>query len=151
MVICISWILEVLVAGIDSIWSVILSSSLIFLPQKAIVLSFIFFACFKAIIIFSLCPEVVIPNATSPVLAIASICLENKNLNPRSLPIAVKAEVSVVIAIAAIAFLFLENLTVSSVAICCESDALPPFPKIIIFLFFFKALTQIWTMFLNDS
>ena len=54
------------------------------------------------------------------------------------MPIAVKADVSVANDIAGIALRFFENLTVSSVAKCCASDALPPFPKKRIFFFPFK-------------
>ena len=43
------------------------------------------------------------------------------------------ADVSVTKEMAGIDFLFLQNLTVSSVDKCCASEALPPFPKKIIF------------------
>ena len=76
----------------------------------------------------------------SPGCPNASICLEYIYLKPKSLPIAVKADVSVVNANPGNAFLFLLKRTVNSVARCCESDALPPFPKNIIFFLFFTAL-----------
>ena len=56
--------------------------------------------------IFLLLPEVVIAITVSLFFPRASICLENINLKLKSLPIAVRAEVSVVSAKAAIAFLF---------------------------------------------
>ena len=79
--------------------------------------------------IFLLLPEVVIAITVSLFFPRASICLENINLKLKSLPIAVRAEVSVVSAKAAIAFLFFLYLTVSYVARCCASAALPPFPN----------------------
>ena len=86
---------------------------------------------------FSLFPDVEIPIATSPVLPIASIWREKTLLKPRSLPVAVRTEVSVESDRAGIAFLFSENLTTSSVARCWASAALPPFPKKSNFFFFF--------------
>jgi len=44
---------------------------------------------------FWLAPEVDKPIATSPAQQRASICRENSSSNPKSLPIAVKADVSV--------------------------------------------------------
>ena len=88
-----------------------------------------FFAVLIALITFLLLPEVVIPIATSSLSPKASICLENTKSNPKSFPIAVKADVSVANDIAGIALRFFENLTVSSVAKCWASEALPPFPK----------------------
>ena len=79
----------------------------------------------------------------SPRFPKASNCLEKIYSKPKSFPVAVIAETSVDKASPAIAFLFFWNLTVSSVAKCCESAALPPFPKKIIFLFFFNAFTDI--------
>ena len=88
-----------------------------------------FFAVLIALITFLLLPEVVIPIATSSLSPKASICLENIKSNPKSFPIAVKADVSVASDIAGIALRSFENLTVSSVAKCWASEALPPFPK----------------------
>ena len=98
---------------------------------------FIFFllAALIPLIKFILLPEVVIATHTSPLLPTASICLEKIYSNPKSFPIAVIAEVSVVKAIDGNALLFFLNLTVNSVAKCCASAALPPLPKKIIFLF----------------
>ena len=87
-------------------------------PEKQKVLIPLFFAIFIASIRFSLFPEVVIAIATSPVFPIASSCLEKIYLNPKSLPIDVKAEVSVVKASAGRAFLIFLYLEVSSVAKC---------------------------------
>ena len=67
---------------------------------------------------FLLFPEVVKAIQISPLLPIASICLEKIYLNLKSFPIAVNADPSVVSAIAGIACLFFLNLTVSSVARC---------------------------------
>jgi hypothetical protein len=63
-------------------------------------------------------PEVVMAIAMSPLLPMASICLEKINLKLKSLPIAVIVDVSVAKDKAANAFLFFLNLTVSSVAKC---------------------------------
>ena len=93
---------------------------------------------------FWLFPEVVIPIHKSPLLAIASICLEKINLKPRSFPIAVIAEVSVESDIAEKAFLFFLYLTVSSVAKCWASAALPPFPKKLFYFFFLKLLMRFY-------
>ena len=79
---------------------------------------FFFFALLSPSMTFILFPEVEIPIATSPFSPTASICLENKYLNPKSFAIAVIVEVSVTNDKAAIAFLFLENLTDNSVAKC---------------------------------
>ena len=98
-------------------------------PVNTIHLSPFFFAVLMAFITFLLLPEVVIPIAISSFSPKASICLENTKSNPRSFPIAVMADVSVANEIAGIAFRFFENLTVSSVAKCWASEALPPFPK----------------------
>ena len=76
----------------------------------------------------------------SPLLPKASNCLEKTYLNPKSLPIAVKADVSVANDMADIALRFFLYLTVNSVAKCCASDALPPFPKKIIFFLYFIVL-----------
>ena len=78
----------------------------------------------------------VIATTTSPGFPIASICLENKKSKPKSFPIAVSVDVSVTSEIAAIALLFFENLTLNSVERCWASEALPPFPKKVIFIFF---------------
>ena len=109
-------------------------------PLKQKVFNFFLLATFTASIKFSLFPEVVMATQISPWLPIASTCLENIYLKPKSLPIAVRADVSVVNAIEGNAFRFFLNLTVSSVARCCASAALPPLPKKIIFFFFLMAL-----------
>ena len=70
-----------------------------------------------------------IPIATSPLFPSAYICLENKYLYPKSLDIAVIADVSVANDIALIALRLYLYLTVSSVAKCWASEALPPLPK----------------------
>jgi len=102
-------------------------------PEKQKVFNFFLLATLIASIKFGLLPLVVIAMQMSPLLPMASSCLEKIYLNPKSLPIAVRAEVSVVKAIAGSAILFFLNLTVSSVARCCASAALPPLPKKIIF------------------
>ena len=56
-----------------------------------------------------------------------------------SFPAAVITEVSVAKDKHGSAILFLLNLTTSSAAICCASDALPPLPAIKIFFFFYEA------------
>ena len=71
----------------------------------------------------------------SPLSPNASSCLENIYLKPKSFPIAVIAEVSVVRAIADKPFLWVLNLPVSSAARCCESAALPPLPAIKILMY----------------
>ena len=53
-----------------------------------------------------------------------------------SFPAAVITEVSVAKDKHGSAILFLLNLTTSSAAICCASDALPPLPAIKIFFFY---------------
>ena len=116
---------------------------LILLPVKATVLMLLFLAYFKPFIMFLLFPEVDMPTATSPFCPIASNCLTNKYSNPKSLPIAEIVDVSVTNDKAEIGFLFFENRTVNSVDKCCASEALPPFPKKIIFFFFFIARCQI--------
>jgi len=109
------------------------------LPTKQNVIIFFLFAALRALTILVLFPEVVIPTAMSPELPIASICLEKIFSNLKSLPMAVIAEVSVVIEIAGRALLFFLNFTIISVARCCACAALPPFPKKIIFFFFWIA------------
>lgn len=88
--------------------------------------------------IFELLPLVEIGIIRSFLLANASICLEKIYLKPKSLPIAVIALVSVESEIAGKALLLYFSLTVNSVAKCCASAALPPFPKISIFPFFYS-------------
>src|SRR6185437_14925703 len=78
---------------------------------------------------FSLRPEVEIATATSPLRPSASICRENTWAKPRSLPAAVRAVPSAVSAMAAMAARSRAYRTVSSVARCWASDALPPLPK----------------------
>ena len=56
--------------------------------------------------IFRLFPEVVNAITKSPRFPMASTCLEKINLNPKSLPMAVIAELSVLKDIEFIAFLF---------------------------------------------
>ena len=116
--------------------SVIFLTYSVFLPVKTIVFIWFFFANSRALITFLLLPDVEIPITTSSFWPSASSCLENKNSNPKSFPIAVRVDVSVERDKAAIAFLFLLNLTVNSVERCCASEALPPLPKNIIFFFF---------------
>ena len=101
---------------------------------------FFFLANFNALITFLLFPEVVIPIAISPGFPIDSICLEKISLNEKSFPIAVNVEVSVDKDIAGIDLLFFLYFTTNSAAICCASDALPPFPNKIILLPFFNVL-----------
>ena len=133
---CISCILEVFFAGIEITQSQFFLKPTEFFPVKITHFIFFFLALLSPSITFGLFPEVDIPIATSPFSPIASIWRENKYLNPKSLAIADIVEVSVTKDKAGIAFRFLENLTVNSVAKCCESEALPPFPKKIIFFFF---------------
>jgi hypothetical protein len=71
----------------------------------------------------------------SPGFDRASICLLKIKFGSKSFDIAVIALVSVVKESAGSAILFFLSLTVSSVAKCCESAALPPLPKINIFFF----------------
>ena len=80
-----------------------------------------------------LLPDVLIVIRKSFLLPKASICLENIYLKPKSLPIEVNTEVSVLKAIAEIGFLSSLNLTTNSAAICCESAADPPLPQVKIF------------------
>ena len=56
------------------------------------------------------------------------------------MPKAVRMDVSVLNAIAGRLFRSHRYLPTSSAAICCESAALPPFPKIITLFPFFKEL-----------
>ena len=121
------------------------------MPEKQQVKIFFLFATLNASTKFKLFPEVVRAIATSPELPMASNCLEKINLKSISLPIAVIAELSVDSAIAAIAFLFFLYLTVNSVAKCCESAALPPFPKKIIFFFIFYSFQAYKTEFFKIS
>ena len=98
---------------------------------------FFFFASFKAFSTFLLLQDVDIPIAISPVFPIDSSCLEKISLNEKSLPIAVRDDVSVDKEIAGIDLLFFLYFTTNSAAICWASEALPPFPnKIILFPFF---------------
>ena len=119
--------------------------------MKATHLSPFFFAVLKAFKTFLLLPEVVIPIATSSLSPSASICLENTKSNPKSFPIAVRADVSVTSDIAGIALRSFENLTVSSVAKCWASEALPPFPKKRIFFFLFSYFRQIFIIFKKED
>ena len=112
-------------------------------PEKQNVISFFLLAIFIASIKFWLLPEVVIPTHISPDCPNASICLENIYLKLKSLPIAVRADVSVVNASPGRALLFLLKRTVNSVARCWASEALPPLPKNIIFFLLFIAFIDL--------
>ena len=87
----------------------------------------------------------------SPGFPIDSICRAKIWLNEKSFPIAVNAEVSVDKEIAGIDLLFFLYFTTNSVAICCASDALPPFPNKIILLPFFRVLITRFKKLLNSS
>ena len=95
-------------------------------PPKAAVVAPISFAALRPRITFSLFPDVEMPIAMSPLEQSASICREKRLSNPKSFPIAVSADVSVVREMAGIARRSFLNLTTNSVAMCWASPALPP-------------------------
>lgn len=97
-------------------------------PVKATQVMPILRACSKAVSMFGLLPEVVMPIKTSPGLPNASTCREKIRLKPKSFAAAVIVDVSVVNAIAAMAGRLISKRIVSSVARCWASAALPPLP-----------------------
>ena len=99
-------------------------------PNKPIVFMPIAVAFFTARRTFSELPLVEIPSKTSPFFPNPSTWRANTLSKPMSLPAAVRREVSVVSAIAAMAGRcrsLLRRIT-NSAAICWASAALPPFP-----------------------
>ena len=121
------------------------------LPLNPINLHPIFLAEWSALITFLLEPPVLIPIKMSPCLANASTWRSNKYWNPKSLPTAVRIELSVVRAIAESALRSVLYLPTISAAICCASAALPPLPHSSILLPFLRLWMQVIAAFSTKS
>ncbi len=108
------------------------------------VVMFLDCAIFRDSTMFPELPDVLMAIKTSPSLPMAFIWRANMWSNPKSFPAAVSVDVSVVRAMAAIGARSLTYLTVSSVARCCASEALPPLPMNMIFFSFLMAAVQVF-------